>query len=334
MKVAVLFTTNTDIRQVYRKDWQGRDMNDHAFSVMKSLVALGHKPIEYHANMNMFKRFKSEKHKIDLVFNLVDDGFFSKSKLEPHVPAILDLIGMRYTGADYVGLSLCANKARAKKILAYHKIPTPKFQVFHRADEKICKMQFPLIVKPVNEDASVGIRNDSVVKNKTDLRNKIRIVLRDYKQPALVEEYIDGREINVGVLGDKKKLVLPIAEISFEGLPKDKPKIINYDAKWNKETVEYTSTNRFFPKLPEGLKQKLIEYSIAAGETLLCRDYYRVDFRLDSKNRPYVLEVNPNPDISEDAGLAGMANEAGMNYTQMIDYIIRSARKRKPSVDV
>ncbi len=333
MKIAVLFTTNTDLRQVYRKDWQGRDLNDHAFSVMKALSSLGHKPLEYHANLNLFKRFKSEKHKLDLVFNLVDDGFYSKSKLEPHVPAILDLLGIRYTGSNYVGLSLCANKARAKKIMNYHKIPTPRFQIFYKSDEKICDLRFPLIVKPVEEDSSVGIRSDSVVKNKTDLRNKIRTVLKDYKQGALVEEFIEGREFNVGVLGDKKKLVLPVSEISFEGFPKDKPKIINYDAKWNKETIEYTTTNRIFPNISDNLRQKLIECSMAAGDALLCRDYYRVDFRVDVRGRPYVLEVNPNPDISEDAGLAGMAAQAGLNYAQMIDYIIRSARKRKPMID-
>jgi D-alanine-D-alanine ligase len=333
MKVAVLFTTNTDLRGAYKKDWQGRDLNDHAFSVMKALASLGHKPLEYHANMNLFKRIKSEKHKIDLVFNLVDDGFFSKSKLEPHVPAILDLLGIRYTGSNYVGLSLSANKARAKKLMQYHKIPTPKFQVFEKADEKICDLRFPLIVKPVEEDSSVGIRSDSVVKNKTDLRNKIRIIIRDYKQAALVEEFIEGREFNVGVLGDKKKLVLPISEISFEGFPKDKPQIINYDAKWNKDTIEYKTTNRKFPELTETLKNKLIDYSMKAGECLLCRDYYRVDFRVDARGRPYVLEANPNPDISEDAGLAGMATKAGMTYAQMIDYIIRSARRRKPAIE-
>lgn len=330
MRIAVLFTTNTDLRGAYRKDWMGRDSNDHAFSVMKAISSLGHKPVEYHANLNIFKKIKSEKHKIDMVFNLVDDGFFSKSKLEPHVPALLDLLNIRYTGSDYIGLSTCANKSMAKKILKFHKIPTPNFQVFHKADEKLDpSLKFPIIVKPVNEDASIGIRDDSVVKNRTDLRKKIQAVLRDYNQPALAEEYIDGREMYVGILGDKKRIVLPVSEILFN-LPKDKPKIVNYDAKWNEGSVEYVSTSGHYPDLPEKLKNALVHYSMMAGRYLSCRDYYRVDFRVDEKGKPYVLEVNPNPDISEDAGLADMAGKAGLNYSQMIDYIIRSARARKP----
>lgn len=329
MRVAVLFTTDTDMKGLYRKDWQGRDDNGHAFSVMKALEEVGHRPIEYHANLNMFKKFKSEKHKIDLVFNLVDDGFFSDSKFEPHVPAMLDLLGIKYTGSGYFCLSMCVNKAMTKKVLKHHKIPTPNFQIFSKADEKINNLRFPLFVKPVREDSSVGIRNDSVVRNKTELRNKVRAIIRDYKQPALVEEFIDGREFYVGVLGSKKKTVLPISEVSFDTMPPGIPKIVNYDAKWNKDSPEYQNTISGFSKIPDKLQADLVKYAIMAGNQLDCHDYYRVDFRVDSKNRPYVIEVNPNPDISEDAGLAKMARQAGMTYAQMIDLIVRSARAKK-----
>jgi D-alanine-D-alanine ligase len=329
MKVAVLFTTDTDMKGLYRKDWQGRDDNGHAFSVMKALEELGHKPLEYHANLNLFKKFKSEKHKIDLVFNLVDDGFYSDSQLEAHVPALLDLLKIRYTGSGLFCISLCLNKAMTKKVLLHHKIPTPRFQVFTRGDEKISTdLKFPLFVKPVREDSSVGIRNDSMVKNKTDLRKKIRTVLKDYKQPALVEEFIDGREFSVGVLGSQKRFVLPISEIFFD-LPPDFPKIVNYDAKWNENSKEYNNTNSKFGKISDKLHDQLVKYALQVGDFLQCHDYYRVDFRVDKKGRPFVLEVNPNPDISEDAGLAKMAKQAGMDYPQMIDYIVRSARSKK-----
>lgn len=330
MKVAVLFTTDTDMRGLYKKDWQGRDDNGHAFSVMRALTESGHRPLEYHANLNLFKRFKSEKHKIDLVFNLVDDGFFSDSRFEAHVPAMLDLLKIKYTGSGVFCLSLCVNKAITKKVLLHHKIPTPKFQVFSRADEKLNKdLLFPLFVKPMREDSSVGIRNDSVVRNKTDLRNKIRAILRDYKQPALVESYIEGREFYVGVLGTRKRFVLPISEVSFNGMPSELPKIVNYDAKWVEESTEYKKTNSSFSKISDKLYDQLVKYAVMAGDNLQCEDYYRVDFRVDKYNRPYVLEVNPNPDISEDAGLAKMARQAGMSYAQMIDYIVRSARNKK-----
>ncbi|MFH1276545.1 MAG: ATP-grasp domain-containing protein [Candidatus Woesearchaeota archaeon] len=336
MRIAVLFTMRNDLAVHYHEDWVGRDVNDDSESVMKALKELGHEIKKYPVDLDLFEKLRADKDSIDLVFNLCDDGFFSDPKLEPHLPAMLNLLKLTYTGSHYLSLALCSNKARAKKILYYHDIPTPRFQVFNDVNEPLKqKLKFPLIVKPVQEDASVGVKDESVVKNEQEMRARVAECLKTYNQPALVEEFIDGREINVGIIGDKEPEVLPISEIKFTGLPDHKPKIINYSAKWVKDSVDYTCTNRHCPaEVTPELKKKLISLALRAGKRLLCRDYYRVDFRLDKDDNPYVLEVNPNPDISEDAGLAAMANVHGYSYKDLIEKIINSAAERKFETDI
>jgi len=328
MKIAVVFTRREDDSKSYEPiDWEGRDTNDDAFSVMNVLKELGHEVLQYYVDLDLFETLRNNKKNIDMVFNLCDDGFFSDPTLEPHLPAILDILGIPYTGSGYLTLAMCLNKARAKKILMYHKIPTPKFQVFENSKENIKKgLRFPLIVKPVREDASIGIRDDSVVKDEKELRKKISDIIAKYKQPALVEEFIEGREFNVGIVGNE---VLPISEITFDGLPKDKPRIVNYNAKWKENTIDYKETKRSCPaKIDEKLKRKLINLALKASRLMMCEDYYRVDFRVDKENNPYVLEINPNPDISEDAGLAAMAKAKGYTYKELIAKIIESALSR------
>ena len=329
MKIAVIFTKRADMSKSYNKDWEGRDTNDDAESVMKALRELGHEVKVYYVDIDLFEKLKKDKSDIDLVFNLCDDGYYSDPELEPHVPAMLDILDILYTGSDYLSLALCLNKGRAKKLLKYHDIPTPTFQVFNSGDESIRKIfRYPLIVKPVHEDASIGIKDDSIVHNEQDLRTRAKFVINEYKQPALAEEYIDGREFNVGILGDEKKEILPISEIVFD-LPEGKPRIVNYSAKWKEESVDYKGTNRSCPaNIDESLKKKLISLALSSSKLLLCSDYCRVDFRVDKENKPYVLEINPNPDISEDAGLFAMSQVKGYSYKEMIDKIVKNAIKR------
>ncbi len=328
MRIAVLFTKRDEMSGHYHEDWEGRETNDDAESVIKSLRELGHDVTKYYVDLDLFEKLRKGKKDIDLVFNLCDDGFFSDPQLEPHLPAILDILEIPFTGSSYLSLSMCLDKARAKKILTYHDIPTPKFQVFKTGDEKIKKLlQFPLIVKPLHEDSSIGIKDESIVNNEEDLRKRIKFVIKEYKQPALAEEFIDGREFNVGIIGNGE--VLPISEITFDGLPEGKPKIVNYSAKWKQNSIDYKGTKRNCPaNIGEELKKKLISLALKSSNLMLCRDYSRVDFRVDNNNNPYVLEVNPNPDISEDAGLAAMAQAKGYSYKELIDKIIKNAAKK------
>jgi len=326
LKIAILFTKREDMPDHYHQDWQGRDTNDDAESVMKALKELGHEPIIYHVDLDLFEKLRKDKSNIDLAFNLCDDGFFSDSELEPHLPAMLDILEIPYTGGDYLTLSLTLNKATVKKILLHHNLPTPKFQVLETGDEPL-NLNFPLIVKPSEEDASIGIKDESVVKNEKELRDRAKHVIKEYEQPALVEEFIDGREFNVGIIGDKE--VLPISEITFDGLPEGKPKIVNYDAKWKEDSIDYKETKRSCPaNINQELKDKLTQLAIKAAELFDCRDYFRVDFRVKD-SQPFILEVNQNPDISEDAGLFAMAKEKDYSYQDLINKIIKSAMQRK-----
>ncbi|MBW2989396.1 ATP-grasp domain-containing protein [Candidatus Woesearchaeota archaeon] len=330
MRIAVLFTKAEDEIEGCHLDWEGRNTNEDAESVIKAIEALGHEAKVYHVDIGLFEKLKRDKESIGLAFNLCDDGFFSNSQLEPHLPAMLDILKMPYTGSDYLSLALSLNKARAKRLLAYYNIPSPRFQVFREGKEKIGPaLNFPLIVKPVKEDASVGIKDESIVRCDEELRDRVEIIIKEYKQPALAEEFIDGREFSVGIIGDEEKEVLSISETTFE-FPEGKPRIVSYSAKWDSESMEYKGTKEnYSPYISKTLKEKLTSLALLSSEVMLCRDYFRVDFRVDKSENPFVLDVNPNPSISECAGLAVMAESKGYSYNMLIDKIIKSALKRK-----
>ena len=312
----------------YPIDYEGRDSNEDAQKIKEVLKSMGHEVSLVDTNINFYENLKNIK--TDLVFNLCDDGLRNNSQLEPHVPAILDILEMPYTGSNYFTLAICLDKARTKEILSYYKIPTPKFQVFYSKDDKLdSRLKFPLIVKPLREDASIGIKNDSVVENRDQLRKKFLSVIETYNQPALVEEFIDGREVNVSLLGTKNPDVLPIAEIDFSNLPKEYKKFCPYDSKWINDSQFYRATPSICPtNLSNGLEKRIRKIAYDAYTIFGCRDYGRIDFRIGENNKPYVLEVNPNPDISLDAGLAKAAMVYGLTYDKLIDKILNSAMER------
>jgi D-alanine-D-alanine ligase len=186
-------------------------------------------------------------------------------------------------------------------------------------------LSFPVILKLLNEDASIGISEFSVVKNFLQLKKQLNFLLRTYKQEIIIEEYIDGRELNVAVLND---IVLPISEIKFTGLPKGLPKIVTYDGKWISNSIYYENTK---PKCPAILnkitKNKIEKIALESFEALNCRDYARVDIRLKDKSL-YVVEVNPNPDISFDSGFARAASAAGISHQELLVTIANFALSR------
>lgn len=271
----------------------------------------------------------------DIIFNMVeclgDDAIH-----EMHVAGIYELLGFTYTGAGPFTLGTCLNKPRAKEILSYNGIPTAKFFVCDDLKKLIADdidLAYPLFVKPSNEDASVGIDNKSVVNTFQELKDRVGHILRKFNEPAIVEEYIDGRELNVGIIGNKKPIVLPISEIDFSGLPDDYPKIVTYDAKWMEGTIEYTGTQGKCPaQLNPSVEEKVREMALRAYQLMGCRDYARVDIRLTKNNKPYVLEVNPNPDLSDDAGFYRSARTHGLTYAETIGKIVEFAIERHPTL--
>jgi D-alanine-D-alanine ligase len=281
-------------------------------------------------NDNTYEEVRAEKP--DVVFNLCDDGFRGETKLEPHVAAIFDILNIPYTGNNYFTLALCQNKARAKDILTYNDILTPKFQVFTSSERKINPdLKYPLIVKPIQEDGSIGIRERSVVNNEEQLREEVDHIINLHKQEALVEEFIDGREFTVSLIGNRRPTVLPVAEIDFTGMPEHLPRIVSYRAKWVKQSIAYKNTNTICPAgIDEKTKKMIEDTAKKCYKVFGCRGYARIDFRYNEQEKKlYAIEVNPNPDISEDVDTARAALAAGMNYADFIQKIIDFAIERR-----
>jgi D-alanine-D-alanine ligase len=269
----------------------------------------------------------------DLIFNLCE-SIGNDAVHEMHVAGLYELLGVPYTGAGAFALGTCLNKIRTKEILSHHKIPTPRFGVYKHINEvniDDLELNFPLIVKPSREDASIGIENSSVVANVASLRKRIRHIFQTYDQPALVEEYIEGREVNVAIIGNKRPIVLPISEIDFTALPSGYPKIVTYNAKWMEGTEEYSGTKGICPAdIPVDLERKVKELALRAYRVMGLRDYGRVDIRLDKSMQPFVLEVNPNPDISDSAGFARSAHAYGLSFDEAVNKIVEYALERTP----
>ena len=272
-----------------------------------------------------------EETKIDLVFNLCE-SLWGQAINEMHVAGIYELMNVPYTGAAPLALGTCLNKVRTKVILDAHGISTAHHALYKRAEEinlDDLRLSFPIIVKPSREDASIGIENSSVVRDIESLRQRVAFVVKTYNQPALVEEYIEGRELNVAIIGNEQPTILPISEIDFSKLPPYYPKIVTYNAKWVEGTAEYVGTVGTCPaKLSLEVEQRIRDIARQAYKLMEIRDYARVDIRLDASNTPYVLEVNPNPDISRDTGFARSARAAGMTFEDMLVKIIETAFER------
>jgi D-alanine-D-alanine ligase len=301
--------------------------------IARALQAIGYKPVIFNVDGDLCRLVNFIKdEEPDVIFNLCE-SVGNVSIHEMHIAGIYELMGVQYTGSDSLTLGTALSKVRVKEILMFNGLPTPRFQLFKSPvrmtlDES---MEFPLIVKPSQEDASVGIEPASVVNGLPELRKRVRHIIEEFDQAALVEEYIDGRELNVAILGNRKPEVFPISEIDMTTLPKQYPRIITYNAKWMKGTEEYEHTKGVCPALlPAQLENEIKDMALKAYRLLGCRDYARVDFRLSKDHQPYILEVNPNPDISDDAGFARSARAQGYSFDVLAGKIVECALERMP----
>jgi len=296
-----------------------------------ALISLGYKATVFNVDSDIFRLIDYLKEeKPDLIFNLVE-CVENESMQEMNVASVYELLKIPYTGANPLALGTALNKPRVKELLSYHGIRTPKFQVFPSPNKIVLDdgLAFPLIVKPSREDASVGITDDSVVYDASELKRRVRYIFQEFDQAVLVEQYIDGRELNVAIVGHRKPLVLPISEIDFSGFTEDMHKIVSYDAKWMHGTIAYEGTTGVCPaSLPPALEAEIKDIALRCYEIVGCRDYSRIDFRLTKEEIPYVLEVNPNPDISDDAGFARSARAYGFTFAEVVGRIVESAFER------
>ena len=283
------------------------------------------------ANNDAFNKFRELKP--DIVFNIAE-GTNGLSR-ESQIPAMLEMLQIPFTASDSLTLGICLDKSRTKEILTYHKIPNAKFQIINSLDEIAqTEFEFPLIVKPVSEGSSKGIFSSSFVKNYDELTNEITRIYTKYNQPALIEEYLPGREFTVALLGNgDETVVLPIIEIKFEDFPKDIVPLYSYEAKWILDTKENVFDVFECPaKLDKQLEEQIKETALKTFKVLRCKDWSRIDIRLDKNGIPNIIEINPlpgiMPDPNENSSFPKAARAAGMDYNQMIQSVLFAAAKR------
>jgi D-alanine-D-alanine ligase len=266
---------------------------------------------------------RARRFKPDVVFNLCEH-VAGDSRLEKNAVAVFELARLRFTGNGCLALALCLEKAMTKRVLRANRIATPDFAVVP-VGEELEEFALPAIVKPTRTDGSLGITARSVVKSKHALRNRVAYIHRRFAQPALVERFVAGREFQVALIGAGTPEVLAVAELSYAGLPRRVPRICSYSAKWLPMTAYYRHTTPVLPaRVRDPVRRALEQAAIKAFRILGLQGYARVDFR-KGRGRPQVIEVNPNPDISSDAGLTRAAQHAGMSYADLIERIVRLA---------
>jgi D-alanine-D-alanine ligase len=263
----------------------------------------------------------------DVVFNLFE-GLADSGETEAHVAGILEWLEVPYTGCPYQTLCLARSKHLTKYLLAGAGLPTAGFFVIEDVPVEECSLGWPVIVKPANQDASVGVDQGSVVTNLDRLNERVAYLLDNYGPPVLVEEFIRGREFNVGVIETPELRVLPVSEILFVEKDPGFWPIVTYDAKWKPGTRDYEATPPAYPaRVAPRLRSRVEKLSLQAFRLLGCRDYARVDFRVRG-GKPYILEVNPNPDFSPTAGLAGGLESAGISHTRFTVDLVQRAIAR------
>ncbi|MFY0528999.1 D-alanine--D-alanine ligase family protein [Archangium gephyra] len=264
-----------------------------------------------------------------LVINLCE-SVAADARGEMVIPCLLDMLGLPYTGSPALSLGLALHKDKAKELLKARGVSTPGFARLDRVeDAATLELPFPLIVKPAREDASVGITNNSVVHDRAALGRAVEAVLRTFHQPALVEQFIPGREIYVPLLGNHPRQALPLTEIRFGKLFEDRPNIVTYAAKWESGSPEYQHTPTA-PCLLEdaALEARLVKTAMEAFAALECQDYGRVDLRVTPEGVPYVIDINPNCDLHPDAGFAKAARAAGLDYPALATRLVEIALER------
>ena len=272
----------------------------------------------------------------DIVFNIAE-GFHGVNR-ESHVPAICEFFGIPYSGSDPFTLTLCLDKARAKETLSFHGIPTPKFAVVENLadlDERTFKLQLPLFIKPLHEGSSKGITDGNLCWDRDHLLAQTKFLLENYHQPVLVEEYLPGKEFTCGVLGNgDEAVVLPLVGMNFEALPKGALPIYSYDAKFVWDRPERPLEIFQCPaKITRELQVAIERVVLDAYRVLGCRDWSRIDVRLDAAGNPNILEVNPLPGIlpdpAENSCLPKAARAAGIGYDELIQSCLRFAASRQ-----
>ncbi|MDA0322071.1 MAG: ATP-grasp domain-containing protein [Verrucomicrobia bacterium] len=267
--------------------------------------------------------------KPDLVFNLTE-SFRDNRDYDKNITALLEMTGIPFTGTGTVGLMLCRDKGLSKQLLAHHRVRIPGFLILPSGKRVHvpARLQYPMVVKPMLADGSEGIANSSLVEDEESLRERVQFVHDRWSQPAIVEEYIGGRELYVGILGNSRLQVLPPRELFFRSDSDDGPVLATYRLKWDEAYRKKWEVTFGFAQLEDVVSKRVARICRKVYHVLQLRDYGRIDLRLTPDDRIVVLEVNPNPDIAKDDEVAQSARKNGITYTALVDRIVRMTMRR------
>ncbi|MBN1309412.1 MAG: ATP-grasp domain-containing protein [Chitinispirillaceae bacterium] len=269
----------------------------------------------------------------DVVFNLTEQ-FGDDRQKDSNIAALLEMMAVPFTGSGALGLTLCRSKALCKQLLVAHRLRVPGYAVLPPGAAALVprSLKYPLVVKPLYEDGSDGIANASLVRSENELRERAAMVHERFQQPAIAEEYIEGRELYVSVLGNGRLTVLPPRELTFGNSDNGGPVMATYRLKWDKAYQEKWKIKFGFGDLEPSVDQQVARLCKKAYRLLQIRDYGRLDLRLTDNNMVYILEANPNPNIGRDDELAQSASKAGIGYAALISRIVRFALRRYGTV--
>ena len=299
-------------------------------NVLAALAELGH-TVEHLAifdDLNLLRQ-KLDAFQPDIIFNLADQ-FRNNRAFDQNIASFLEMHGITFTGCGSTGLTLCKHKAISKKILGYHRIRVPEFTVIARGKRctRPARLKFPILVKPLKEEASYGISQASFVETDEQFKERVQFIHNSHDCDVIAEEYIAGRELYVSVLGNHKLEVFPIRELVFKEVPPDEPKIATYRAKWDEEyRKKWGLQNQFAEALDPALAKEIVQTCKRIYRLLTIDGYARVDLRVTASNEIYFIEANPNPILAADEDFAQSALKAGLAYPQLIQRIIRTGLK-------
>ena len=302
----------------YKEEFKDLDWGAEA-DVYKALCKNGHRVslLGLNNDINLLME-EVKENKPDIIFNLVE-VFNKKSHLDKNVAGMLEILSIPYTGSSVASLLICGDKAISKTILRFHRIKVPKFYSFHRGRRIWLpkRLNLPLIVKPLREEASRGISQASIVDSEEALIDRVKMIHESMKRDVIVEEYIDGREFYVSVIGSKRAQVLPLREMKFGQFPEDEPRIATYKAKWDYDyRQKWGIKNEFAGRLPEGMVEKISEVCKRAYRALNMNAYARFDIRVTPEGKIYIIEANANPKLDEydEVGVRLKDGYLGLSY--------------------
>ena len=330
-KVLVLFDgiSPTKIDQDFSAEMKTEDWKTEA-NVMAALGALGYtaEHLAIFDDLDLLRQ-KLENFAPDILFNLVEQ-FKNNTGFDQNIVSLLEMQGVPFTGCGATGLTLCKHKGISKKILGYHHIHVPNFVVIPRGQRiaRPKRLKFPILVKPLKEEASYGISQASFVETEEQFRERAAFIHEKHDEDVIAEEYIVGRELYVSLMGNLRVTVFPIRELVFREVPPDEPKIATYRAKWDEEyRKRWGLQNQFADGLDPALVAHIEQTCKRIYRLLTIDGYARIDLRLTAANEVFFIEANPNPILAEDEDFALSAGKAGLPYPQLIDRIIRHGMK-------